>query len=699
MEAWSQTLEAGPPQTDRRSSIPCQFFVQHRCRNGTKCPFSHAANEKEKVAYADPKSLSGLSDATPQRDTRSRISCRFYLRGMCAKNEKCPFAHDNPQDVADSKMEEEDDSITENWCRELKGALVRFGDGAAVAQVSFPSDFSAVRISNLPQFTTAKSVVTLLTSFDFNVPEDCVRISRPTDGSHYSADIRVEDPQFSKRLCELLASKRHGSPIAVPINVSMSQTTNHRRIDSKKVYCSWHKPTKTAWLNFGNGGVAAKVGLKFSAGTYKILDQSVHCEGPTRGEGSRNPLAWTLRLSNVPTLAKKEDITRAIPAAMAPRHVELSTASYDVDLPMANALIESLLLTVGPLERWEGSLEIPGKRFKAKAWFMNDADALQAVKLFHNEPLSFNKTGKLTVQLVHSARFRILARIYDAVEQELAEHKKAWAAQHVLCTAYPPAQGLQVLKIEGGNGGDVARAKTTLERIINGEVLTKDGKPLWAPSFATNGDAYQRIKQLERELGVFIVRDKRKSQLRLLGPQLRREEAQIAVSKLTYAHPISIHVIELDMRQFSWAFKGGYRAMAEAIGNDKVVLDIASSPRRILVVGSKADLNIAREILQREQGMIGEKPEPVSISDCVICWTPADNPIQTTCKHLYCSGCFEDLCFAGVNSGPGIRCQGDAGNCGQVLLLTELQVHLSSTALEDILWTNLSSSETSRKQR
>lgn len=517
------------------------------------------------------------------------------------------------------------------------------------------------------------------------MPEDCVRISRPTDSSHCSADVRVEDPQFSMRLCELLALKRHGSPIAVPINVSMPQATNHRRIDSKKVYCSWHKPTKTAWLNFGNGGVAAKVGLKFSAGTYKILDQSVQCEGPTRGAGSRNPLAWTLKLSNVPKLAKKEDVIRAIPVAMAPRHVELSGASYEVDLPKANSLIESLLLQVGPLERWEGSLEVPGKRFKAKAWFMNDADALQAVKLFHNEPLSFNKNGKLTVKLVHTARFKILARIYDAVEQELSDHKKTWASQHVLCTAYPPAQGLQVLKIEGENGGDVARAKAALERIISGEVMMKDGKPIWAPSFATNGYAYQRIKQLERELGVLIVRDKRKSQLRLLGPQMQREEAQLAVIELANAHPNSMHVIELDVRQFSWAFKGGYRAIAEAIGTDKVVLDIASCPRRILVVGSKADLNIAREILQRGQGVLGEKTEPDSTSDCVICWTPADNPIQTACKHLYCTGCFEDLCFAGVNSGPGIRCQGDAGNCSEILLLTELQLHLSSAALEDML--------------
>jgi hypothetical protein len=116
-------------------------------------------------------------------------------------------------------------------------------------------------------------------------------------------------------------------------------------------------------------------------------------------------------------------------------------------------------------------------------------------------------------------------------------------------------------------------------------------------------------------------------------------------------------------------------------------LDIASNPRRILVAGSEADFNVAQEILHGREGVSRAKPETGSISDCAICWTEAENPVHTPCKHVYCAGCFEDLCFAGVNSDPCIRCQGDAGKCGEVVLLTELQAHLSSAALEDILET------------
>lgn len=569
--------------------------------------------------------------------------------------------------------------------------MVNFGDGAVVTKVSFPSDFSAVRISRLPQHTTTGSVIDLLDSLGFAVPEDCVRISPPGDNTHCSADVRIEDPGFAKRLCGLPAMKRDDAPIAVPINAPMPQTTTYRRVDSKKVYCSWHRPTKTAWLNFGNGEIAAKVGSRFSDGKYKVLDQRVLCNGPTRAAGRRNPLAWTITLSDVPALAGEEHVTLNVPAGLLPRHIELSTVSYDVDLPTSNTMVQSLLLQAGPLEWWEGSSEATGKRFKTKARFLDDADARQAVNLFHDKPLPFHRNGKLTVQLVHSARLKIATRVYNAVEQEIAGHKRAWTSQHLHYVAYPPAQGLRVLKIEGEIGKDVANAKATLERVIDGNVVMKDGEVLWALSFAANGPAYQRMKQLERELGILIVRDKRKSQLRLLGPKPRCEEAQLALIELAKADSSSTFVIELDAQQFSSAFKGGYRAIAAAIGDDKVILDITSSPRRILVAGSEADFKVAQEILRGTEGASGVTPETGSIeSDCAICWTEAENPVRTPCKHVYCAGCFEDLCFAGVNSSPCIRCQGDAGKCGEVLLLAELQTHLSSAALEDILETAFS---------
>jgi hypothetical protein len=554
-----------------------------------------------------------------------------------------------------------------------------------VTKVSFPSDFSAVRISHLPGGTTNSSVVETLASLGFDVMQECVRVLPVTDDTYCTAHVTVEDPQFAKRLCDLLAGQRHGGLRAIPINAPMPQTTNHRRADSKKVYCSWHKPTRTAWLNFSNEGIAAKVGSRFTAGIYKVIGQQVRCEGPTRGEGHLQHLAWTLKLSDLPGRVKKGDVTVNIPHSLLPRHVEMSQAAYDLDLPMANTMIESLLLQAGPLELWEGSPEGTGKRFKAKAWFMNDADARQAVAMFNDKPLPFNKNGKLTVQLVHSAKLKISAGVFSAAEQEIAAHEPAWKSQHLVYRAYPPANGFRVLKIEGGVAKDVATAKKTLEQILDGEVVTNEDGAVWAPAFAANGRVYQRLKQLERDLGLVIVRDKRRSQLRLLGPPSSRADACAAIVELAKADSSAIFTIELDTQQLSRAFRGGFRAVAAAIGHDKVTFDIVSNPKCIRVSGSEADFILAQEILNVAQPAQTARPEPGSTSECAICWTEAENPVHTPCRHVYCAGCFEDLCSAGANTDGCVRCQGDAGKCAGVLALGELQAHLASATLEDIL--------------
>lgn len=219
-------------------------------------------------------------------------------------------------------------------------------------------------------------------------------------------------------------------------------------------------------------------------------------------------------------------------------------------------------------------------------------------------------------------------------------------------------------------------------------MVTNEDGAVWAPSFAANGRVYQRLKQLERDLSIVVVRDKRRSQLRLLGPPLRRADARAAIIELAKADSSAIFNIELDPQQLSRAFRGGFRAVAAAIGHDKVTFDIVSNPKCIRVSGSEADFILAQEILNVAQPAQKARPEPSSTGDCAICWTEAENPVHTPCGHVYCAGCFEDLCSAGANTDGCVRCQGDAGKCATLLALGELQSHLASATLEDVLETS-----------
>lgn len=222
--------------------------------------------------------------------------------------------------------------------------------------------------------------------------------------------------------------------------------------------------------------------------------------------------------------------------------------------------------------------------------------------------------------------------------------------------------------------------------MINGQVVTKAGKPLWTQSFAANGCAYRRLKQIERELGVCIIRDKRKSQLRLVGPLSQCQQTEAALFKLAEADSTSVFVIELDAQQFVRAFKGGYRAIATAIGEDKVILDIASAPgafessdprpRSFLHVTFSTE---EREQYQEESHQLARSATALSAGRKlrIQCTSPASTYIVPAASRIYA--------LQGVNPGPYIQCQGDAGKCGEVVPMTELETHLTSAALEEIL--------------
>lgn len=586
-----------------------------------------------------------------------------------------------------------------NWTREFGGTLIQYGNGAKVLKVTLPTDFSAVHLSMLPPGSSPLHITTILAQLGFNVPAACVRVPPQGNATHCTADIRVEDPFFAKRLCTELSSREMTSEattriIAAPIGVSIPQGSNDRRVDCKKVHCSWHRPSRSAWLNFGNQDIARKTHDKFNTGIYKVLDHQVKSSVRSRSGGPFNPFAWTVMLTDVPGTATEADVVRAIPPTIRPRHVELGQASYQLDLDEANAVVKSKLMEVGSLEWWEDATEVGGKRAKAKARFQEDEDARKATTMLNETPLPFGKNARLTMNLVYSARLKVSARIYEAVRATIERERQVWKAQHLLFIQYEPVRGYTVLKLEGEDSKNVAQAKNSLEKILAGDIVMHEEKMLWAPSFGVNGDAYRRLRDVERSLGVVVVRNVRQSRLHLYGPQEKHKEAHKLLVDLAKQCSSTGHVIYLDKQKFAWACHGGFKAISAFLGDGVVTFDIISTPKRILVTGSDEDYNLALRMVNDQVGAeeVGGGEATTQI-DCVICWTEAENPVRTQCKHTYCADCFERFCFSGATGSKEfcIQCEGNSSNCTAVLALDELQEHLSSTTFEDLLEASFSS--------
>jgi hypothetical protein len=554
----------------------------------------------------------------------------------------------------------------------------------------------------LPPGSDQASISKLLSKLGFGVLAESIRVSSLGDDTHPVADICVEDPFFAKRFCNAIAPRPGAGDSTVPstikaisINPPMAPGTSFQRVECKKVLCSWYRPFKTVWLNFRQSkSVAQRVHDGFETKAYTICNQTVKTHGPIRTQ-FRNQQPWTVMLTGVPADASPMDVKDTIPWNLQPTHIELGRPSYICNPAEPKALVKVKLQEIGPLEWWDDAVTPGGKRVKVKARFQQDGDAATAAASLNGwtmtTPLIDGKP-KLAVQALYTARFKVLDRIFKAVQTAIDAKSPSWLAKHVLFTPYEPSKAnrYRVLRLEGEDKEAVAAAKQTLEGILSGQVATKNDNVIWTPAFTVSGSVFQKLKDLEQALGIVILRDKRLSRLHLFGPVEKCKEAQVHLAKMAKEDSSTLNAIILNDEQFTWACLGGFKAMANILG-EKVTFDIISKPKRLLVTGSDKDYRTALDMvssLKKAEALTVGRERISEASDCVICWNEAENPISASCGHTYCADCFERFCFSGAASGNAdfrLQCEGDSGRCKKDLTLAELQEHLSSQTFEEML--------------
>lgn len=497
--------------------------------------------------------------------------------------------------------------------------------------------------------TTPEAIIDILRGFGFNnLTVDLIRIPKSMS-SELNATVKVEDPLFARKLSSRLQDAR--SPLsAVPIPVNSQQT------NCRKVYISWHKSTRTVWVGFNSSVVANRVARLFNEGRYKCLGQSVRSSlGKwNQGRGARYSstkcLAWFIVLSGVPSDATSQDVEEAIKSLYEkPRYVQLGPLSYEASDAEVSVVVRSYLENHGPLESFYLAPTNNGKRVKATALFAEEADAMSACSL-NKEPVDILEKGKLTVTTVQSVKIKVSTAVYIATKSEIDMRSKTWKEQHIWLHVYPDTlQRFTTFKIEGSSTQDVANARKTLDLILSGIILTAGGNTVWNPSLSSNGSAYRRLKSIQKELHILIIRDKTKRQLQYYGPPDKLEQVVHQVTDMLGEESLTNDGIQQQQDP----------PLATITGNcafeKRSVLDIASTPR----------------------------------GTCPICLDDEpDTPLQTLCKHMYCLECFENSCKSAASTSKDefrIECQGDEGKCAEVFNLTELKDHLSSSAFENVL--------------
>ena len=570
--------------------------------------------------------------------------------------------------------------------REFSGATITFSEFGAVVKVSLPSDFSAACITGLAPGTTSETLADQIRNLGLDIDAASIRIIGHKDLG-LQATVKVEDPLFAQRLSVRLGANNTNLK-ATAISLDTRQSSN------RKIHLSWHKATRTIWLNFGNGDIANRVAEKFNGGRYRIKQTSIRS---SRAEGSsvrggrlfsHNRQGWTIVLSDVPGSATIKDIENAIFAPHdKPRHIEMGAVSYQASTADVSTEIRLRLEECGALERFQVSPVSNGKRIKATALFEGETDARSACKL-NNISLDVLGKGKLTMALVQMIKVKILSSIFNAVKLAIDDATKTWKEKHLIFRAYQNGR-FTTLKLEGGTSSDLNHARNTLQEIVKGLVIVNEGKAIWDPAFATKGAVTRKLRSIEQKLNVVISRDKAKRQLVFYGPDDRLSQVVNDMTQLLQEESDSSYEIDLKPDNFSWAIYGGFRSIQQALGGNVAVFNVVS--RKITVTGSRQQYETAIDIMDGKiTPEVNTLPKRVMApdGDCPICFCEADDPVQTSCKHVYCLGCFEETCKAAASTSKtefSIKCQGIEGTCPAILSLSEIKDYLPSLVFEGVL--------------
>ncbi|WAO92145.1 Hypothetical protein NCS54_00963900 [Fusarium falciforme] len=445
---------------------------------------------------------------------------------------------------------------------------------------------------------------------------------------------------------------------------------------------------------FGTRQAALRLHQGFPAG-LTVHGWQVTVHPPAPGD---NPGTWVIKLTGLPESVRDQDVIQIIPKRYRPFQIQIQYLVYTDDKETESTFVRSMLDEFGPLEQWEVPEISEGGQIKGQAVFFEESHARNAATALDGKRLPFSKSRRLSTAVVTVVRFDVLSRVYNVVQGHINAYKRSWGDQNVDFATFPPRGSYLTLQLKGNDRESMAKAKHELELILSGEVMRQGGKNIWHPSFNNGGDAYESLKTIEEELGVVIIRDGWLSQFRVFGAEGRQTLAEKALNRVIKGM-VSPYLIRLNQEsELRWAVEGGLEEIKSQLGQDKAVFD--ESSRSILIQGSENDFAKAKLIMAR--GQAGTSRDPLKRKQyCQICFWEAEEPVMTSCNHVYCGNCLIEMCEAIARNASEfcIVCEGDSGNCRRVLELSEICSLLPSKTFDNILEKSFTSFVQSHQQQ
>ncbi|KAI1269055.1 hypothetical protein F5Y18DRAFT_439621 [Xylariaceae sp. FL1019] len=662
------------------TSTRCIFFQRGNCKNGDSCRFSHARAPSP--------------DALAQPDGRSRVPCKFYNQGNCNKGKACPYRHEE-QPTPSSSAQPHAVSDNNTFVRVFRGALVHYGDGACVTSLRLASEYSSVRLDGLEENTTTTDVIRILEELGHDIEVDGLRVVAPPRSSTRSAyvsdfllqgiapAISTPDLDFSQTLSESLIDSEYHNLKAVPVPPRLPAWASTRRVRCNKLKLKWSSPRTTCHLLFKKWTTAKRVAGKFNSGAYRIGSTRVVCEELVC---EVDDLAVPhIILSQLPIDTFEDLVLAYITADYDTPEYAIMGAKPAWDEEKATSSIREMLTDAGALDFMSEPTEHAGGTYwTAFASFDNDSDAQNAVRIIENEDHTLAHGLHLSAKLMYNATFKVSNEVYRHVESYIDASLVAIDAPQLHTTRRTTHT---YLSIDSTSSSEIAECADAIETMVAGDVvLDKNGRPFWVSGLGINRAAHKLLAETQLSHDVLLLPNKTKREVRFFGEtsKLAMVTADL-IRRLTSVFSKS-HIVHLDDNGFTKLFKTGFDIL-EALHGDKILsIDVTSNPKKLMVSGTDEQYCEVLALLDAHQvtfAAMDTKPT----DDCSICFTQPDHdPVVLRCGHTYCKECFAGLCKnANTTRDLSVTCTGAEDRCKAAIKLDEIQAHIDSSALENLL--------------
>jgi len=576
----------------------------------------------------------------------------------------------------------------------LSSTKVTFGAGVTVNRVLTGCETCRILVKNLPLTATKAEVITLFTQPGFDPTKFTVRPPRPSqiDPSHLEATVEFEHLEDGKKAIAGLDDIEFGSENVKLVLISKQGDMGKSKDRSSHILTvTWPAPSDTVFASYPS--------LDEAHSKRTQLDKKTFNGRKIRTSAARKPsnlpdIYWnsaTICVSGLEpgiTLTSIQEFCGTTTIRMATRN----TRNYNLTYVIPS--LQTLVVEAHPGNHqsvtWEPNL-VPNEHgmVSVKIHFPAWDHAKVVHDFLDQKPLPLCAQAKCFVSLPDPLHYTIHVpypqyRAQEKLFQSLIpaqNDRSATARLRILANQSDrPAR----IELSGSDKKTVGRLKVRIEQLIAGEKL-----PQWDRAFyGAEGESI--LKNVNNGSLAYVRVDKRQGVLKAFGEPTAIERLTARIQR--EVDRLASLQFEVFLKRASVRFfvdgARGSTLLKQEVGEENVVLDVSSTPCKIVVRGGEPVRHLLGKLISeslsdaiRSQHQLKDAGET-----CPVCYDTIDQPYRLGCGHAYCYSCLHHfLITASDTKRFPLSCMGDEGKCDVPIPLPVIQRFLVPAQVKHLL--------------